>query len=140
MRLMLALGLSTALLAACNNPVANNSSGNAAAGNLSTPAPGGNVTAPGGNMMVPGGEADGGPGGMGQNGMAPGGAGRGESREGMLAECVGGAPGNVPPGTDVNALCGCAVDRVMAGSGQRDAIRQCADEQGVQLSPGSTRD
>ena len=109
---MIATGLAAVLLAGCGGAeVANNAAGNAAA-----PA---NVAAP----VDPAAAAPG-------NAAA---ARPGESREQMIAECSEGAPGNVAEGTDIAALCGCAVDRVIAGSGQNAAVRQCADEQGVRL-------
>ena len=110
---MIFAGLAAVLLAGCGGAdIANNAaSGNDAAPAQVAPA---NVAAP-----APGATGPGRP---------------GESREEMIAECSSGAPGNVAEGTDIAALCGCAVDRVIAGSGQREAIRQCAAEQGVRLT------
>ena len=109
MRMIVATGLAAVLLAGCGGQVANN----AAEGNAAAPV---NVVAPA--PAAPGNAAASGP---------------GESREEMIAECSAGAPGNVAEGTDIAALCGCAVDKVIAGSGQNAAVRQCADEQGVRL-------
>ena len=111
MRMILA-GLAAALLAGCGGAdVANNAAADNAAAPANTAAPLDPAPAAPGNA-----------------------AGPGESREEMIAECSAGAPGNVAEGTDVAALCGCAVDRVIAGSGQREAIRQCAEQQGVRLT------
>ncbi|MGQ0588073.1 MAG: hypothetical protein ACT4N8_00895 [Sphingosinicella sp.] len=111
---MIFAGLAAVLLAGCGGAeVANN----AASGNDAAPA---NAVAPVNTV----GEAPGN-----RSSVGP-----GESREEMVAECSSGAPGNVAEGTDIAALCGCAVDRVIAGSGQREAIRQCAAEQGVRLT------
>ncbi len=126
MRLILT-SLAALALAACNNAgsAANDSAtGNdgaasaaVAAGpaNLSAPPAG---LAPDGNMAAAGNSAA---------------AAGGQSRAALLADCTSGAPGNVPDGTNVAALCGCAVDKVLAGSGQNESIRQCAAEQNVRL-------
>jgi len=112
MRMILA-GLAAALLAGCGGAdVANRAAADNAAAPANTAAPVDPAPAAPGNAA----------------------AGPGESREEMIAECSAGAPGNVAEGTDVAALCGCAVDRVIAGSGQREAIRQCAEQQGVRLT------
>ncbi|MDQ8758118.1 hypothetical protein RCO27_17975 [Sphingosinicella sp. LHD-64] len=130
MRLILT-GLALAL-AACNNAgsAANDSSADAgntapvsatdgaAPANLSVPPTG---PVPEGNAAAP------------DNGSATAG---GQSRAALLADCTSGAPGNVPEGTDVAALCGCAVDKVLAGAGQNESIRQCAAEQNVRLNLG----
>lgn len=124
MRLILT-GLAAITLAACNNAgsTANSGDGNDSAANAAASAEPANLAmppaglAPVGNAIAPG------------NGSAAG----GQSREALLADCTSGAPGNVPDGTDVAALCGCAVDKVLAGAGQRESIRQCATEQNVRL-------
>ena len=114
---MIFAGLAAVLLAGCGGAdVANN----AASGNDAATA---NAVAP----VAPANESAGAPGAAGPG--RP-----GESREEMIAECSSGAPGNVAEGTDIAALCGCAVDRVIAGSGQREAIRQCAEQQGARLT------
>lgn len=127
MRMFLA-GLSAVLLAACSgNVTLNNTSGNAAApSNAAAPA----APAMPGNMVMPGGEDD-----AGGNSAAAGGA-RSGNREDMLAECTQEATGALPAGTDVPGLCGCAVDRVIAGASRADAMRQCAADRNVQLPMG----
>lgn len=57
------------------------------------------------------------------------------ARADMVAECLADAPPNLPAGTDPAALCGCAVDRVMAGSGRREAVEACAANMGATLPP-----
>jgi hypothetical protein len=126
MRLILT-GLCALALAACNNvgSTANTGSeGNDSIANAAVSAEPANLTVPptgpvpDGNAVAPG------------NGSAD----AGQSREALLADCTSGAPGNVPDGTDVAALCGCAVDKVLAGAGQNESIRQCATEQNVRLN------
>lgn len=122
---MFLVGLAAALLAGCGAVTATNSSGNATApGNAAAPA----TPAMPANMMLPGGESDAaGPG----NGMATGG-----DRAQMLAECTQEATAELPAGTDAAGLCGCAVDRVVAGAGRGEAMRLCAAERNVQLPGG----
>lgn len=127
---MILLGLSAALLAGCSGAaVTNNSSGNAAApANNAAPASPINPA----NMVLPGGEDDaGGP----ANSAAAGGA-PSRNREELLAECTDQGSAMLPPGTDVAALCGCAVDRHLAGARRNEAMRQCATEQNVRLPTG----
>jgi len=126
---MFLVGLSAALLAGCGSVPANNSSGNAVApGNAAAPATPAMPT----NMVLPGGEGDAAETG---NGMAAGGSGGG-NRAQMLAECTQEATSELPAGTDAAGLCGCAVDRVMAGAGRGDAMRLCATERNVRLPGG----
>lgn len=86
-----------------------------------------------GNNTGPGpGPAVGGPGGQGAPAAPrPGRA----TREGTIAACVQDLGRSLPQGTNVQALCECAVDRMIAGTGQMDAVRQCAAAQRVTL-PG----
>lgn len=56
-------------------------------------------------------------------------------REALLAECTDQGRAILPAGTNVAALCSCAVDRHLAGAAQFEATRQCATEQNIQL-PG----
>lgn len=125
---MILVGLTAALLTACNGMTAGN---NASAGNAAAPANTATSAPPlsPGNLVMPGGEEDAG------SGAAPGG-GEGNDREAMLASCTQEAGAALPPGTDVARLCGCAVDRALAGAQRPAAMRQCATEQNVQL-PGS---
>lgn len=125
MRLILT-GLAAISLAACDNAgsTTNSGDGSGSAANAAASAEPANLTVPptgpvpDGNATAPG------------NSSAAG----GQSREALLADCTSGAPGNVPDGTDVAALCGCAVDKVLAGAGQNESIRQCATEQNVRLN------
>lgn len=113
---MIVTGLAAALLAGCGPTVD--------LGNMGGPAGGpgqGNPAAPGaqgpqGNPVTP----------------RPGGR---NTREGTIAACVADLSRNLPQGTNVPALCECAVDRMIAGAPQMDAVRQCAREQNVRL-PG----
>lgn len=127
---MILIGLTAALLTACNGMTAGNNTtgGNAAVANNSTAAA--PPLSPG-NMAMPGGEEDAG-------GNASAGASQDDvsDREGMLASCTREAGGALPPGTDVARLCGCAVDRAIAGARRPDAMRQCATEQNVRLPMG----
>ena len=50
-----------------------------------------------------------------------------------IADCVSGAPENLPAGTDANAFCTCAVGKMGGGTAQNDAIRQCAAEMNITL-------
>ena len=113
MRMIIA-GLSAVLLAGCGAYVDIDN----AAGPGSGPAAG--------NVAAPGTPAPGAP-------TRPGG--RRNSREAMLEDCAADLGRNLPRGTDIAALCSCAVDRVMARVPQMEAVRQCAREQNVTL-PG----
>jgi hypothetical protein len=60
-----------------------------------------------------------------------------DARASEIRECVGGAAGHLPAGTDAVAFCSCAVDKMMTNSTpQRDAIDQCATAMHLTL-PGS---
>jgi len=114
---MFVTGLAAALLAGCGPTVdLGNMSGpqagpGAGSGNVAAGAPG-----PQGNPMTP----------------RPGGR---NTREGTIAACVADLSRSLPQGTNVPALCECAVDRMIAGTPQMDAVRQCARAQNVRL-PG----
>ena len=120
---MFVTGLAAALLAGCGPTVD--------LGNMGGPAGGreqGNPAAPG----APGAQ---GPQGRPQgNPMTPRPGGR-NTREGTIAACVADLSRSLPQGTNVPALCECAVDRMIAGTPQMDAVRQCARAQNVRL-PG----
>jgi hypothetical protein len=121
------------LLAGCGSAATNNASGNAAApSNAITPG----APAMPANLVLPGGEGDAaGPGAGGPPGNALGD--RGGNREELLASCTAEATAALPAGTDAAGLCGCAVDRALAGVSRGDAMRQCAAERNVQLpAPG----
>ena len=108
---MIITGLSAVLLAGCGSGLVQLDNGGGSA-----PAPG-NIAAPG---------APGRPTGPGPSRT---------SREGMIAECSADLGRNLPRGTDIAALCACAVDRIFQRVPQRDAVRLCAAEQNVRL-PG----
>lgn len=127
---MILVGLSAALLAGCNMAaVTNNGSGNAAAPPANTAAPAQPINPE--NMVLPGSEEDAG---GAANGSAPAGPANGNRAE-LLEECTSQGRAMLPQGTDVAALCGCAVDRHLAGTRRNEAMRQCATEQDVRL-PG----
>lgn len=106
---------SLCLLAGCNNGVANNSA--------NAPAPAVNVAEP--MPVTPPAETP-----------APGNvAGGAEVRASAIAQCVSGSPGHLPAGTDANAFCSCAVDRMIAGNTpQSEALNQCAAEMHIALT------
>jgi hypothetical protein len=103
----LAAMASLCLLAGCNKGAANNSA--------NAPAPAANAGEPAVNALPPVSTA---------------------SRDNEVRECVSDLSRRTPTGADVGALCGCAVDRVAAGTRQNDAVTQCAAEQHVTLSGG----
>lgn len=121
MRYLLALA-PLALLAACGgNKAANNSAkapGNSAAVNAAAPGPAPVTMAPAGPAAVP----------SGPQVQA--------ARADMIAECARDAGPEMPAGVDVEALCGCAVDQVMAGASENDATRACAAQIGVTMPGG----
>ena len=112
MRLTIGLAAmaSLCLLAGCNKGAANNSA--------NAPAPAANAAAP----ATPPAETP-----------APANAAAGtDRRANEIAECVRGAPGHLPAGTDANAFCGCAVDKMLTNNTpQRDAVAQCATEMNI---------
>ena len=108
--IVLAATASLCLLAGCNKGAANNST-NAPAANTAEPAP-----APEANAAAP--------------------AASSANRDNEVRECVTDLSRRAAPGSDVGALCGCAVDRVAAGAQQNDAVTQCAAELHVTLSAG----
>jgi hypothetical protein len=116
---MIVTGLAAVLLAGCGAYVDID--------NLGGPAAGSGAGQPTGNAAAPGQQRpQGGP-------MAPR-TGR-ATREGTIAACVEDLSRSLPRGTDFQALCTCSVDRMIAGTPQMDAVRQCAREQNVTL-PG----
>lgn len=106
---MIVIGLTALSLAGCGQGLVQIDGGNQAG-----PAMGGGPGRPGG-----------------QGGQRPG----APSREGTIAACVQDLSRSLPQGTNVQALCTCTVDRMIAGTGQMDAVRQCATEQNIRL-PG----
>ena len=54
-------------------------------------------------------------------------------RAGEIQECVDDVRSEVPEGTDLNAFCGCAVDRMTSmGEQERPAMEACAAQMGIQ--------
>lgn len=126
---LIVTGLAAALLAGCGSGLVDidNMGGPAAAPGAGSPA------APGGQGPQAGPQG-GSPGGPPGNPMTPRPGGR-NTREGTIAACVADLSRSLPQGTNVPALCECSVDRMIAGTPQMDAVRQCAREQNVRL-PG----
>ncbi len=58
------------------------------------------------------------------------------NRENEIAECSADMTRNLPAGSDVAALCTCAVDRIAGGASQRAAVEQCATQLNIAL-PGA---
>lgn len=52
-------------------------------------------------------------------------------REHDMRECANDVRPEFPAGTDLNAFCSCAVDKMQTGLRERDAMNQCAAEQGI---------
>ena len=104
MRTILATA-SLALLAACGGAASNN-----IAGNIPAPTEATNEAAP----------------------AAPTAAAN-PQRENEIQECVSDVANELPAGADVNAFCGCAVDKMSSGGlGERPAMEQCAAQMGIQ--------
>lgn len=113
--IVLAATASLCLLAGCNRGAANNSA--------NAPAPAANVAAPA--AEAPPAET---PAPANAAGPAAGAAAN------EIAECVSGADRNLPPGTDAQAFCTCAVTKMTTNqTPQRDAINQCATEMNITL-------
>lgn len=105
MRMILATA-TFAFLAACGGAVSNK-----AADNVAAPA---NAAAPtSSNTIAP------------ANSLAD------ARRADMVRECSDDVRNEVPAGTDLNAFCGCAVDRMQGASGERQAMEACAAEMGI---------
>ena len=99
---------SLGMLAGCNGGAANNSAG----------APAANASAPAGTSAP-------------VNVASP------ERRVRQIRECVRGASSQLPQGTDANAFCSCAVDKMLTnGTAQRDAVIECAGEMHIQMQEG----
>ena len=110
----LAAMASVCLLAGCNKGAANNSA--------NAPAPAANAAAP----AAPPAETPAPP------ANASAGADR---RTSEISECVAGAPGHLPAGTDANAFCSCAVDKMLTNNTpQNEAVNQCAAEMHITLT------
>jgi hypothetical protein len=109
MRMILATA-TFAFLAACSG-----TAGNKAAGNVAAPA---NAVAP-----AP------------ANAISPANALGDARRADMVRECSDDVRNEVPAGTDLDAFCGCAVDRMQGASGERQAMEACAAEMGIRPRP-----
>ena len=111
MRTML-FAIPLVLLAACSDRGAENQaspSGNSA--NAATPDAGANTAMSADNTMAA---------------MDP-------RRAGEIQECIDDIRPEVPANTDLNAFCGCAVDRMQnMGEGERPAMEACAAQMGIQ--------
>jgi hypothetical protein len=109
MRLTIGLAAmaSLCLLAGCNRGAANNSA--------NAPAPAANVTEPAANAPAP----------------AP-----GANRENEIAECSADMSRRLAPGSDVAGFCNCAVDRILGGARQNEAMEQCAAQLHITLPAG----
>ena len=109
MRLTIGLAAmaSLCLLAGCNKGAANNSA--------NAPAPAANAAAPAANAAAP----------------AP-----GFNRDNEIAECTADMSRHLAPGADVAGFCGCAVDRVQAGTRQNEAMEQCAAQLHITMPTG----
>ena len=106
MRLIL-LSLPFALLAACGGSGPANKADNAAApdaANVSAPA---DAAAPADPLAA-------------------------AQRANEVNECIADVRPEVPEGTDLNAFCGCAVDRMQSGGGEREAMEACAAQMGIE--------
>jgi hypothetical protein len=119
MRMILATA-SFALLAACGGGASNNGSANGAApANVAGAAPAASADAELAALRVR-----------------------------LVAGCGAEEGRRAPPGTDMARICGCAVDRLLAGKtaaqlratglgNEQEALNACAAEQGVTLAPRS---
>lgn len=118
---MIFVGLAAALLAGCGSGLVQIDEGNNTGPAAGNPAAPGAPSAPGTPTPIRPGR---------------------NTREATVAACVADLSRSLPPGTNVQALCGCSVDRMIAGTPQMEAVRQCAAEQRVTLpgaAPGQGR-
>ncbi|MBC7986750.1 MAG: hypothetical protein H7X93_08785 [Sphingomonadaceae bacterium] len=53
-------------------------------------------------------------------------------RADMIGECIDDVRPEVPAGTDLDAFCGCAVDGMEGGAGEREAMETCAASMGIE--------
>lgn len=53
-------------------------------------------------------------------------------RADMIAECIDDVRPEVPPGTDLDGFCGCAVGEMEGGAEERDAMENCAADMGIE--------
>ena len=60
-----------------------------------------------------------------------------ERRQRQIGQCLTSAPAQLPAGTNANAFCTCAVDKMLNnGTAQRDAVIECAGEMHIQMQSG----
>lgn len=60
-----------------------------------------------------------------------------ERRDRQIRQCLTSAPAQLPAGTNANAFCTCAVDKMLTnGTAQRDAVIECAGEMHIQMQEG----
>lgn len=59
-----------------------------------------------------------------------------ERRARQIGQCLETAPSSLPAGSNANAFCTCAVDKMATGMPQRNAVIECADEMHIQLQSG----
>lgn len=97
--------LSLALLAACGDAATTNAANDSTA-NTTAAEPAANAAAP-------------------SNALAD------LRRADEIGECVQDVANELPAGTDVNAFCGCAVDNMTDGRGEREAMEACATRMGI---------
>jgi hypothetical protein len=53
-------------------------------------------------------------------------------RASEIQECISDVRTELPDGADLNGFCGCAVDKMQTGAGERDAMEQCAAQMHIQ--------
>lgn len=107
MRMILATA-SLVLFAACSGGASNNAAGNGAA-----PAEGANAAGP-----APAASAN-------------------PQRESELRECAADVGTELPAGTDINAFCNCAVDKMAQNGGrERPAMEECAAQMNIRPQGG----
>jgi len=98
-------GLSLALLAACGDATTSNAANDSIA-NMTAAEPAANSAAPSYS------DAD-------------------LRRADEISECVQDVALELPTGTDVYGFCGCAVDNMTGGRGERQAMEACATRMGI---------
>ena len=107
--LMIAVPL--ALLAACSGGGGNQAATSDNAANAAAPEAGANTAMSAENTMAA---------------MDP-------ARAGEIQECIDDIRTEVPANTDLDAFCGCAVERMQSrGEGERPAMEACAAQMGIQ--------
>lgn len=106
------MGLSVLALAACGDAATTDHNAATAA----------NATETGANAMTPATE----------NGSASAANALADPRRaGEIQECKDDVTNELPAGTDMDAFCGCAVDGMQGGRGERAAMEACAAQMGI---------